>query len=77
MNDEIVEFIQAVRQICRYWETHTENTKDAAEGTAHSILCLIDGVSSRNGARPYTLTIGDAEVTGEMLHEMLYSEAIK
>ena len=48
MKDSRKAFLQSVRIIIDYWSKVADTKEKAAQGTAFSIMCLLDGVSGDN-----------------------------
>ena len=48
MKNSRKQFLDSVREIIRYWSENTEYPNMAAQGTAFSIMCLLDGVCVDN-----------------------------
>lgn len=44
--EEINDFMMVIHQMILYWDSQRErSSKEKMEGLAHSILCILDGVS--------------------------------
>ena len=48
MKNSRKEFLDSINTICDYWVKVSNDTKQAAQGVAFSILCLLDGVCVDN-----------------------------
>lgn len=65
-------FIDAIHQYIRYWDRQNDRTsKEKMEGLAHSILCLLDGVSGQWHGNIDELC---EEGRDFLLHDMLYKD---
>lgn len=64
------DFIEAIYQMINYWDGQKDrSSKEKMEGLAHSILCMLDGVSGSFGGNIHTLI---DEGDDFMFHEMFY-----
>lgn len=69
------DFLQSVRTIVEYWSKVAKTPEKSAQGTAFSIMCLLDGVSDN----PYGYNVVDnltgqrITVGGKELHDDLYN----
>lgn len=67
------EFLDSIHYHLKYWENQ-ENVaeKDKLWGLALSILTIIDGMSTTNGLKHYTLSYGNTKLNADtFLHDEL------
>ena len=65
-------FISEIHLLILYWDRQIErSSRDKMEGLAHSILCMLDGVSGSFVGNIHTLA---NEGDNFMLHEMFYDK---
>jgi len=72
--EHVQEFIDAVHELKRFWIAQKISEKDKLEGFAHSILCMLDGVSGS-----FDGSISSLEKASKNLHihDYLYKKNIK
>lgn len=74
-NETIINnFIIAIREYIKYWDSQPINSKEKLEGLTHSILCLLDGISGNFDGDIEDIAKNSKDL---MLHDCLYSAKVK
>lgn len=85
MTEAEQEFIEGIRDAVDYWRRESRASReDALSGVAHSILCVLDGVTAwgpeccydlvRKAAEPEEGDTPPDQTISAMFHELLYKD---
>jgi len=64
------DFIEDIHNYINFWKNTTKTDKEKLQGLAHSILCMLDGVS---GDGSYCIESIEKASRGLQLHELFYA----